>query len=346
MKLVNDPVHGMVRVPEYAQAVVATPLFQRLGRVKQLGCLHLVWPSAVNTRLEHSIGTMHLAVEYARLLDMAPCDARVFVLASLLHDIGHGPFSHTFERAAGPVFDHDAFRFRLLAEAPDLVAAMDAHTREGIAAVWRGQATDQWPAAPVLHELLAGTAGVDRMDYLVRDSYHTTPQSRLDRTCVQAIMHHTAVDWRGGRVVYSAKGSQYVCNLLEGREYMYREVYMHPKARAADHLLIAAFGAGLMEAAQPLLTPDAFERVDDAWVTVRAWDGEGAYTTPLRDFLRGRLPALDSLTVIMCDMPSQGGGRVLCTRPDGTTQDLCAFWAQFRACRAGCIKGVDASFSV
>ena len=61
MKLVNDPVHGMVRVPEYAQAVVATPLFQRLGRVKQLGCLHLVWPSAVNTRLEHSIGVAHLA---------------------------------------------------------------------------------------------------------------------------------------------------------------------------------------------------------------------------------------------------------------------------------------------
>lgn len=323
VKLINDCVHGMVAVPDYAAAVMATPLFQRLGRVKQLGCLHLAWPSAVHTRMEHSIGTMHLALTYARVLGLGEADTRHLALASLLHDIAHGPFSHTFEKAAA--FDHDAFRHDLLQQCPHLTAAMDARTRAAVADVWSGKAR-------VLHELLAGVAGVDRMDYLVRDSYHTTPQCRLDTTCVQSIMAHTEVDWAGERVLFSPKGSQYVCHLLDGREYMYREVYLHRKALAGDELLVRAFRAGLGASAAPLLTPATFEALDDAWVTSRAWD-EGAHAAPLRQYLRADLPAAARVEVEMVAPPTDSG-RSYCMQA-GQAVGVYEYWQGFRRVYGG-----------
>lgn len=320
MKVINDCIYGMVAVPPYAEAVMATPLFQRLGRVKQLGCLHLVWPSAVHTRMEHSIGTMHLAIEYARLLDMADRDARAFVLASLLHDIAHGPFSHTFEKVAGAHFDHDVFRHRLLHD-----VGLDADMREGVAAVWSGDARGPWRNAVVLHQLLAGTAGVDRMDYLVRDSYHTTPQCRLDKTCVQSIMLHTRVQWDAQQVRYTAKGSKFICHLLEARQYMYREVYLHPRAMAGEKLLVRAFQEGLLREILPYLTPSLFERVDDAWVTSRAWNDGAPYAATLRKYLRGDV---GRRTVSPARAGSPCTDAVVCTRADGSLVSVQGFWRE------------------
>lgn len=321
MKSVNDCIYGMVVVPPWAVAVMATPLFQRLGRVKQLGCLHLVWPSAVHTRMEHSIGTMFLATEYARLLDMPDRDARAFVLASLLHDIAHGPFSHTFEKVAGAHFDHDVFRHCLLHD-----VALDADMREGVAAVWRGTSTAAWPNAAVLHQLLAGTAGVDRMDYLLRDSYHTTPQCRLDKTCVQSIMLHTRVDWDTQQVRYTAKGSKFICHLLEARRYMYREVYWHPRALAGEELVVRAFQEGLLREILPYLAPSLFERVDDAWVTSRAWKDNAPYAATLRKYLRGDVAPRTA-------SPPRTGppctDSVVCTRTDGSLVSVKEFWQDF-----------------
>lgn len=327
MRLINDCIYGMVRVPAYAERVLAAPLFQRLGRVRQLGSLEAAWPSAVHTRKEHSIGTMHLALEYARHLALDSGAEQAFVLASLLHDIGHGPFSHTFELAL-PTFCHDEFRFELL-ESADL-DVIPAPVRAEIAAIWRGAGT---PQARALHGLLAGPAGVDRMDYLVRDSYHTTPQCRLDATCVQAIIAHTTVE--GDTVVYSPKGSKYVCHLLEARDYMYREVYRHRRAVAADALIVSAFREGLGSAAAPLLTPAMFERLDDAWVTTRAWDDGAPYAQPLRQFLRQQLDGFGAAR------PKSGGVRhavgvephvgVACTTADGRRMSVADYWLEWRA---------------
>lgn len=263
VKVVNDAVHGMMELPGYVRAAMMTSLFQRLRRVKQVGNLHYPWPGATHTRYAHSCGTAYLALKYAQHLQMDADRTRVFVLASLLHDIAHGPFSHTFELASRE-FDHDTFRFRLLCEDPELQLLL----RDDLAAifrVWRGE--DR-----VLHTLLAGVAGVDRMDYLLRDLYHTRPQMGLDASCVQSIILHTRVDWDRQVVQYTTDGCRFISHLLYMRSYLYREVYSHRKAMAADYAIQQAFAAGLWQHIAPLLTPTQFVKLDDATITAAAYD--------------------------------------------------------------------------
>jgi len=301
MSRVNDCLYGMIDVPCMARRVVDTRLFQRLGRVRQLGNLSRAWPSAVHTRLEHSLGAMHLADEYARLLAFSANERTVFVLASLLHDIAHGPYSHTFELAikgteSSALFGtHDTFRIRLLTEDSELREAVGDAYIDDIIAVWDDRASPACRISPemiqILHTLLAGVAGVDRMDYILRDSYHTTPQRRLDRTCVQSIMGETSVDRARGVVVYSDKGERFISHLLSERCYLYEEVYLHRRAVAADHYLAAIFPA--VEARiRPLLTPKRFEELDDAIISTLAWSGADDAAHALRAFLRGRFPQL------------------------------------------------------
>jgi uncharacterized protein len=285
----------MMPIPGYARDVITHPLFKRLGRIKQCGTLHHAWPAATHTRLEHSLGTMHLAEEYSRYLGFRPAFRRTFGLASLLHDIGHGPFSHVFEKAikdtpSGEIFrDHDRWRVRLVCDNTTLTAAIAEknidvfptfqQTNEAVGdilAIWNdnpGQAMFLTPEEiHIGHALLAGVAGVDRMDYLLRDSYHTNPQHRIDRTAVQAIMHHTTIDLDAGTVTYTPKGEHYVQLLLEARAYMHREVYTHHRAIEADLAITRAFQWGLEAVARPCVNVLDFEQLTDGWVEQQAFD--------------------------------------------------------------------------
>lgn len=346
-KLVNDPVHGMVALPAWVQPVIATPLFQRLGRISQLGSLQKVWPAATHTRLEHSLGTFHLSQCWADKLRLCDNAKRALGLASLLHDIAHGPFSHTFEAAIQGTpaqawyGDHDKFRYRLLQD-PQLAAAL-GNAAHDVQCVWQGISQHNMQTAPcacrtckvagdesceyqgrcsnityigmgaldahdetdlvtfqlmtvpnfaLLHAMLAGVVGVDRMDYLLRDSYHLTPQRRLDATCVQAIMEHSFI--HNGQLAFTHKGARYIANLLEERAYLYREVYCHRRCSAADALLHQAFRMADLRAAPELQSEACFEQLDDAWVVSRAWQGDG--TNPecaahwLQRYIRGQVP--------------------------------------------------------
>ena len=296
--LVSDCIHGMVLVPDYARKAVAHPLVKRLGRIKQLGTLYHAWPSATHSRLEHSIGTMHLAEQYSQLLGFRPALRRTFGLASLLHDIGHGPFSHVFERAikgtpsAATFQDHDHWRICLLSDSITLAQALhpDPHisvgdalceakpTARDITAIWTDKPSEAACLTPtevhIAHALLAGVAGVDRLDYLLRDSYHTNPQHRIDRTAVQAIMHHTTINLIAGTVTYTPKGQHCVRLLLDARSYMHREVYSHHRAVAADLAIIDAFKWGLETRSRHLLSVIGFERLTDSWVEQQAFDDD------------------------------------------------------------------------
>lgn len=280
---INDCVYGMIEPPAYCAAVIETPLFQRLGRVKQLGNLAHVWPSATHSRLEHSLGTMHLAREYAARLCLRPAEEQALVLASLLHDIGHGPFSHIFETAlagtpSGDAFrHHDAYRVRLIQEDPPLRDALGPRMVAAVLAVWEDSWSEGLPfdaaMCGILHALLAGVAGVDRMDYIIRDLYHTTPHRRLDRTCIQSIMMQTVIDREAGVVLHSQKAERFIQSLLEERRYLFRTVYQHRRCRVVDGLMQQAFRAGVAAAVAPLLrTASDFEQLDDAFIVQLAWD--------------------------------------------------------------------------
>lgn len=299
MKTVNDAIHGMIEIPRFLHAAMATRLFQRLHRVAQCGNLRLAWPSAAHTRFAHSVGTAHLADEYSRRLAFRPRLRRAFGLAALLHDVGHGPFSHVFEMAiegtaTAELFgDHDAWRFRLIVEDAELREAL-GDLGGDVAAVWADEPkmaaglTDG--EVRVAHALLAGVAGVDRLDYLLRDSYHTSPQHRIDRTAIQAIMLHTVADLDGGTVRYTPKGEHYVNLLLEARLYMFSEVYLHPRVVSADRALAAGFRHGGIEArARELLAAGQFERLTDGWIEQQATEAPGNL---IRDALANRAEQL------------------------------------------------------
>ncbi len=316
-RLISDCIHGMMPIPQYAEEVIKHPLFKRLGRIRQLGTLHHAWPAATHTRLEHSLGTMHLAEEQSQILGLRPAFRRAFGLASLLHDIGHGPFSHVFEKAiagtpSADIFrNHDAWRIRLLRENATLTQAIadtdlgtfptadETHAAVGdILAIWN----DNPDQAPILtpqevhigYALLAGVAGVDRMDYLLRDSYHTNPQHRITRTAVQAIMHHTTVDLIAGTVTYTPKGEHYVGLLLEARAYMHREVYTHHRAIESDLAIATAFQSGLEARSRPLLNVCEFERLTDGWVEDQAFNAD-YHDLTLPDVTTERIVHDDSL---------------------------------------------------
>lgn len=300
MKTVNDAVHGMVEIPLYMCDAVATRLFQRLGRISQCGNLRLVWPSAAHTRYAHSIGAAHLAEEYSKRFEFRNRLREAFGLAALLHDVGHGPFSHAFEKAvegtaaASAYRDHDVWRFKLILHNKELNASLGDCVAD-VAAIWRGCPSPGCNLSAqevrVAHALLAGVAGVDRLDYLLRDSYHTSPQHRIDRTAVQAIVLNTSVDFKRGLVEYTPKGAHYVQLLLEARKYMFAEVYLHPRVVSADRALALGFEKGVGRLVQPLITPDAFEQLTDGWVEQQGYGAESGAEL-IRDALCNRAEQL------------------------------------------------------
>lgn len=313
LRCVNDCVYGIVDIPECARAAIGTGLVQRLRRIKQLGNL-MAWPSATHTRFEHSVGTMHLAHKYAEMLRLTPRETEVFVLAALLHDVGHGPYSHTFEVAiagtpSAALFEnHDAYRLKLVVDDPALGEAV-APWVDDMVAVWTDDparaTTLPPPMVGVLHALLEGVVGIDRLDYVARDLYHTRPQMTLDRSCCQTIMRETAIDREAGTVTYSAAGKRVVEHFLLVRAYLYREVYLHRRAVAADLLLRKALvDGGERLIRQYLTSPLMFEFFDDGVI-----DGLAAHPDipadaelHLKRLLRGQVPKMTPV-----DGPVDGG---------------------------------------
>lgn len=286
--MINDKIHGMIRLPGYTSAVIATPLFQRLRRIKQLGNLGLAWPSATYTRFEHSLGTAHLAALFAAHLELTPRETKALVLAALLHDVAHGPYSHTFEVAIeGTVThkrfkSHDHYRLALIERNRELRAALDASgSYADVRAVWTRTPTAGMRVPllnELLNELLEGDGGVDRMDYLHRDSETVQPQRKLHCTCWQSIMLASYVDEHGA-LARTVEGDRYLGHLLAERAYLHREVYKHPRAVAGDELLKKAFRLGLEAVVQPMVDVEAFVGLDDAFIE-QAWRDERLACVP------------------------------------------------------------------
>jgi len=303
---INDQVYGMIDIPPYAMRAVATKQFQRLHRVRQLGNLIRAWPNAVHTRFSHSIGTMHLADDIGGRLKLTTNEHRVFVLAALLHDVGHGPYSHAFEsairgneRLEREFKSHDDYRCRLLIEDAELSAAVAPH-RDAILSVWNDRVERDCELSAnmvhILHALIAGCAGVDRLDYILRDMTWTTPQRRIDRTCIQSIIRETKIDRDRGVVVYTADGHHFIKQLLAEREYLYCEVYTHARAISADRLLAEAMREGLADKVCPLVASlDRFIQLDDTFVVQQAFNPDlpAEARAPLLRLINGRIPRVE-----------------------------------------------------
>lgn len=230
-KIINDPVYGFIRFPEpEVMQVIEHRWFQRLRRIKQMGMAHLVYPGAVHTRLHHSLGAAHLmniALSELRSkgIEITKEECIAARLAILMHDIGHGPFSHGLEHTIVHDISHEAIS-RLIMQR--LNEEMNGALTEAISIF------DNTHPKSFLHQLVSSQLDMDRLDYLNRDSFYTGVSEGVigyDR-----ILQMLTVD--NGNLVVEEKGIHSVEKFIVARRLMYWQVYLHKTVLGAEHLII------------------------------------------------------------------------------------------------------------
>ena len=232
---IRDPVHGYIRMTEVEKELIDSPFVQRLRRVHQLAGAYLVYPGATHTRFEHVIGTMHVAGLIAEALvrgsELDPDLSQEVRIAALLHDVGHGPFSHVYEEVlAGK--SHEEISQRVILE----TSIRDILERNGFSpkkmsefAIGRQKSRD-----PFLNEIIAGSLSADMMDYLPRDSYFTGVEyGKVDAQRVMNSLHIA-----GGHLVIDDAALYAFEALLLARYEMFKAVYFHRTVRAAELMLV------------------------------------------------------------------------------------------------------------
>lgn len=234
----RDPVHGDISVQDpTVLALIDAPEFQRLRRIRQLGTSFISYPGAEHTRFAHSLGVYHLMNRVLRhlrergLAEVGADEHTMMCCAALLHDVGHGPFSHLFEKLMGT--RHEDWVVRIITS-PE--TAINGHLRARNP-VWPAQiaalVTHRWSGAPWLQDLLSSQLDVDRMDYLLRDSLMCgVPYGRYDLDRLLATLA-----LQGGRLAVSAKGQSAAEAFLLARYFMYWNVYFHKATRAMEAIL-------------------------------------------------------------------------------------------------------------
>lgn len=230
-KIFNDPVYGFISIPnEFIYDLIEHPYMQRLRRIRQLGMSHLVYPGALHTRFHHVLGAMHLmnlAIQVIRRkgTEITEEEEQAVLAAILLHDIGHGPFSHALEHDIVNGVSHEDissyFMQRLENEFGDKLRL----TREIF--------TNNYHK-PFLYQLVSSQLDMDRMDYLNRDSFYTGVSEGVigsDRIIEMLDVHN-------GHLVLEEKGIYSVEKFITARRLMYWQVYLHKTVVSAEHLLI------------------------------------------------------------------------------------------------------------
>ncbi len=234
---ITDPIHKFIRFTEVEKKIIDTKIFQRLRRIRQLAGAHLVYPSAQHSRFEHSLGTMHLAGLAAEVLFSKNYineeDIQKLRLAALLHDIGHGPFSHLFEEvmANKTGMSHEDLGKEIITktEINDIVKKFGQSPRD-ICDLSFGNYKTKF-----FNDLISGGLSVDIMDYLPRDSYFTgTEYGKLDYYRLISSMEISSKDHLGinKSSIYSLE------SMLISRYEMFKAVYFHKTVRSAEVMLL------------------------------------------------------------------------------------------------------------
>ena len=244
-KIINDPVFGFLSIPnELVYDVLQHPYVQRLSRIRQLGLSYLVYPGAQHSRFGHSLGAMHLmqeAISSLRLkgVEITDDESTAAQIAILLHDIGHGPFSHVLEHTLVEGVTHEDISLLMMQRInEDLFQQRSGLTSNGEAvrhpldmaiAIFKNEYPKHF-----LHQLISSQLDVDRMDYLCRDSFFTGVQE--GRVASERLLK--MLDVRDDRLVVQQKGIYSVEKFLVARRLMYWQVYLHKTSVAAEQHLI------------------------------------------------------------------------------------------------------------
>ena len=230
-KIINDPIYGFVTLPDdLVYDLINHPSFQRLRRIKQLGLTNLVYPGALHTRFHHAIGAMYLMTEALQVLKskgikITDEETRGAIIAILLHDIGHGPFSHALEHTIVKGIHHEDISLMLM---DDLNKTFKGKLSLAIKIF-----KDQHPKK-FLHQLVSSQLDMDRLDYLKRDSFFTG----VSEGVVSSDRIIKMLNVAKGELVVEAKGIYSVEKFLIARRLMYWQVYLHKTVLSAEKLLV------------------------------------------------------------------------------------------------------------
>jgi hypothetical protein len=249
VKNVRDPIHGTIYLTKLEKRLMDTVHMQRIRHIKQNGLCYLVYPAMNSTRFEHSLGVMHLAGLMADHLELSEKDKEKLRVASLLHDIGHGPFSHTSDEALASKGDtHEELSSKIIqkTEVADILNEEGINPREIVGLV-KGEGR--------LAKILCSEIDVDKMDYLIRDSYYAgVAYGTID---LERIIYGTKL--RGDDLVIKKGSLEAVEFLLISRNLMYETVYRHHTKRKAESMFKNAIKSSLKKK----LRYEDFIKMDD-----------------------------------------------------------------------------------
>jgi uncharacterized protein len=246
-KIINDPVYGFITIDdELIYKIISHPFYQRLRRIHQMAMAQLVYPGAVHTRLHHSLGAYHLMCNAVHELKskgitISPEEEQGVRIAILLHDIGHGPYSHALEHTLIRGTSHEKISLLIMKKMNEelngkIQLAIDIFTND-------------YPKK-FLHQLVSGQLDVDRMDYLIRDSFFTGVSEGVigyDRIIKMLTVHN-------GELMIEEKGIHSIEKFLVSRRFMYWQVYLHKTVLCAEKMLV-----NIMERARILKAQSASE---------------------------------------------------------------------------------------
>lgn len=310
-KIINDPVFGFIKIPKGVLLdIVENPLIQRLTRIKQLGLACEVYPGAQHTRFQHSIGAFHLMSEAILSLQQKgififDSEAEAVEAAILMHDIGHGPFSHVLEGTLIHGITHEEISLMMMEQINgEMNGALNLALK-----IFK----DQYPKH-FLHQLISSQLDMDRLDYLRRDSFFTgVTEGSIDSARIIKML-----DVVDDHLVVESKGIYSIENFLTSRRLMYWQVYLHKTAVACEKVLVnllkrakylTSKGCDLfappqlkyflrqhIDKAKFLTDPEAlkmYELLDDSdiWSSVKVWMGnEDKILSMLATDLINRIP--------------------------------------------------------
>ena len=231
VKIINDPVFGFIRIPRgLLYSIVEHPLFQRLNRINQLGLASVVYPGARHTRFQHSLGAFHLMSEAILNLQQKgififESEAEAVEAAILMHDIGHGPFSHVLENTLIHGISHEDISLMMMEE---INASVNGQLNLAIS-IFKGNYPKNF-----LHQLISSQLDMDRLDYLRRDSFYTgVTEGNIGSARIIKMLN--VVD---DSLVVEQKGIYSLENYLTTRRLMYWQVYLHRTCVAYEKVLV------------------------------------------------------------------------------------------------------------
>ena len=276
-----DPIHDFIRVYDHELKIIDNPIFQRLRRIRQLSGAHLTYPAAQHTRFEHSLGVMHIASQAGQALNekgiLKSYDIQILRLAGLLHDIGHGPFSHLFEEIIQQKkFSHEDFGKEIIlkSEIGDNLSK-NGYDKKLVTKVAFGDSKLQY-----MNEIISGALSADMMDYLLRDGYFTGAEhAQIDHKRITQ-----SLDVYQKKLALERSALYSFESMMHSRYQMFKAVYFHKTVRAAEVMILEALRLSDDEFGFTSFNIDEYVKLTDEYILSKLISSKSSKLKRARQF--------------------------------------------------------------